>query len=456
MIDSLVDVRTTINRLRPFERLESGRRVLALATLAYLAQQAGQAGAWRDIRNRVAHGIKLNDIGMDLERLAEQLESRISALHGVFTDGLIADVLHAGAALPGFILLASSLIEKQEKADHRIFANLFDTVLVEMSQGAATGEIITSPGLARLMVDLSEIDSRMSVLDPSCGLGETLAQAARRSPNVNILGQEVPDVELFGQEVNALSVALARLRLYLLGARSEIRIGDALDPTAQAFTRRKFDRVICDPPIGVKIPKDQQEQLASRYGLRTRTLRSETLFLLHCLEAVAPNGRIVVLMPIGFLFRAADKEVRTRLLEQGQIEGVVSLPTGVVGWTELAFALVVLRGEPTRDAPITLVDGERLQVSTRRGAERLTEEQIASLTQSYRCGKATDMIAHPSVAELLARDANLRPQVWTTGTMKDREPELGELYRSARHAEKEAAEIASRLDGLSAMLRLMR
>jgi hypothetical protein len=40
--------------------------------------------------------------------------------------------------------------------------------------------------------------------------------------------------------------------------------------------------------------------------------------------------------------------------------------------------------------------------------------------------------------------------------MKDHGPELGELYRSARRAEEEAAEIATRLDSLSTMLRLMR
>ena len=56
MSDPTAGIRTVISRLRPFERLDTGRRGLALTTLAHLAQQVGQADAWRAIRDRVAHG----------------------------------------------------------------------------------------------------------------------------------------------------------------------------------------------------------------------------------------------------------------------------------------------------------------------------------------------------------------------------------------------------------------
>lgn len=445
MNDLSSDIRMFINRLRPFERLESGRRVLALSALAYLAQQVGQGDMWHGIRNHLAHNLNLNNVEMDLKKLAKQVEDLIPELRNVFSGGLIADVLQAGAALSNFMLLANSLAKHQEAADQNNFADFFDVALGEVSQGAATGEIVTSLNVSRLMVDLLETKQHMSVLDPSCGLGATLAQTARRTP----------DTEIFGQEINALLVALARLRLYLLGARCQIHIGDALNPSAQIFSQHKFDRVICDPPIGVKISKDLQEQLVFRHRLKTRSLRSETLFLLHCLDMVSHEGRAVVLMPISFLFRMADKEVRIRLLEQGQLAGVVSLPTGVVAWTELAFALVILRGESARGAPVTLVDGERLQMSTRRGAERLTEDQIVNLVQSYRGSIETDAVARVSAAELLAKDANLRPQIWAAGSIDDREPGLSELYQSARRAEEEAAYIAKQLDSLSVMLKLM-
>lgn len=290
MSDPTAGIRTVISRLRPFERLDTGRRVLALTTLAHLAQQLGQAGAWHAIRDRAAHG-EATDIGVDLEALATQMEGRIPALRAVFTDGLIADARHAGAALPHLVRVAGSLAEDQRTAAPSTFAALFEAGLAEMSQGAVSGALAPSSSLVRLLVDLLELDSSMSVLDPRCGLGTTLAHVARRHP----------DVALVGQEVNVLLAALTRLRLHLLGALCEIRIGNALSPTTPAFSPRMFDRVVCHPPVGARIPKEHQEQLASRHGLQARALRSETLFLLHCLEAVAAHGRAVVLMPISTL-----------------------------------------------------------------------------------------------------------------------------------------------------------
>ena len=210
--------------------------------------------------------------------------------------------------LPNLVRLASSLAKEQKTADPGAFTALFEAGLAEMSQGAAISAIATSPSLARLIVDLSDLEGSMSVLDPTCGLGTSLAHAARRHP----------EAALFGQEVNALLAALTRLRLHLLGVRCEIRVGDALSATAQAFAPRTFDRVICDPPIGARIPKAQQKQLASRHRLTAHTLRAETLCLLHCLEALPVGGRAVVLMPVGCLIRPTDKEVRTLLLEQGK------------------------------------------------------------------------------------------------------------------------------------------
>lgn len=52
----------------------------------------------------------------------------------------------------------------------------------------------------------------------------------------------------------------------------------------------------------------------------------------HCIKAVnstSPNGRIVLVVPEGFLFRRDFTKVREYLLKHCQLQSVISLPQGV-------------------------------------------------------------------------------------------------------------------------------
>ena len=69
-----------------------------------------------------------------------------------------------GCRSPNLVALVGSLVEGQGAADPSIFATLFEVALAEMSQGAATGEIATSPSLARLMITLHDEAHAVSIL----------------------------------------------------------------------------------------------------------------------------------------------------------------------------------------------------------------------------------------------------------------------------------------------------
>jgi type I restriction enzyme M protein len=68
-----------------------------------------------------------------------------------------------------------------------------------------------------------------------------------------------------------------------------------------------------------------------RKDLPTRSKKSELLFLGAIMQSLAPGGRCAVIVPEGLLFGStgAHKDLRRKLVEEYELQAVVSLPAGV-------------------------------------------------------------------------------------------------------------------------------
>lgn len=425
-------------QLRHLGRIETGRRILALLSLGLLTQERSKS-AWDALQLRARHQQAPIGFGPDLYDIADAVEQTFPELRGAWTEALIADLAQAGPSLPGLIGIAGSIIEQTRTSVDP--ADLFDAIIAEFSQGAPTGDFELQRPLAQLVAELLAPAPDRSVVDPRCGLGALLSEVARKAPGS----------AMAGQEPNLVGAALTRLRLHFMGITADIQAADAL--SSPGSLNEPYDYAVCAPPIAIKLTPAEQTQLEDAFRLSRPLLRSETAYLLHCANALRPGGRAVVLMPIGFLFRAQDEEVRRRLIQTKRIEGVVSLPTGVVPWTEIAFAAVVMRAANEGPDRIRLVDGERLDVRTHRGAERLTSIHIEELMSRYH-GSESAEAAHVESARLLDDGVNLRPQRWLQAADED-QVDVGKIYGVAQRAELEAAELLKQLDSLAVLSRLM-
>jgi len=85
----------------------------------------------------------------------------------------------------------------------------------------------------------------------------------------------------------------------------------------------EYDIIIGNPPF--RKSRSAQPLLD---GVKTKS--SELLFIIQALQALKPGGQAALIVPCGVLFRKnADLKVRRLLLEQQQLEAVISLPSGV-------------------------------------------------------------------------------------------------------------------------------
>ena len=89
-----------------------------------------------------------------------------------------------------------------------------------------------------------------------------------------------------------------------------------------------FDVILANPPF--KGSLDETNTNPDVLGL-VKTKKTELLFVAHILRALKLGGRAAVIVPDGVLFGSskAHQQLRTELLENNQLEGIVSLPSGV-------------------------------------------------------------------------------------------------------------------------------
>lgn len=383
--------------VRASDRFGGGRRLLALIALGVLAQE-GARPDWKKVRHVTAHGLDAKFQRELLTTLAEKVETAHRGLAGVFSEGLVEDLLQASGELPGLVITAFQAVEILRESGADQFGRWFDKALDEVIVGHY-GDVTTPRPIAELMAMIAQMEQGQTVMDPCSGLGSLLSRA----------GQSAVDLRLHGQDLNLAAAALCRLRLYFLGLPASVKIGDALKAPAQWPDVTRFDRVLCDPPYGQASGGSEEALLRARFP--DVPLRLETLFLEHCLDQLAGDGRAVVLVPYGFLFRKGrDAQYRARLLRDGRLEGVIALPSGVTPYTDVALALLVVRGRASAESSTIFVDANFLKPKARKSVDRLNEAHVQTIAALYLEGGEPDRFTRVSLEEALKQDADLQPR----------------------------------------------
>ena len=145
--------------------------------------------------------------------------------------------------------------------------------------------------------------------------------------------------ELRGVEIVSEDVVLARMVLEMCDAKYNIENADYLrtDNTQKFYA---FDKGYAFPPIGLKAELSAVN-INNKELINSRT-STEWFFVLKALESMKENGKLVVLLPDGALFKASDTQVRKYLLENNLIEGIISLPANAFNDSNIKLSLLIL------------------------------------------------------------------------------------------------------------------
>jgi len=279
----------------------------------------------------------------------------------------------------------------------------------EMSNETA-GEHFTPREVIRLMVNIlfSEDDNVLrgtapvrSMYDPACGTGGMLTGGQEHLAHLNPRAR----LEVFGQELNAETWAIARSDLMIKGQDpARIVLGNSF--TDDGFTGQHFDYMLANPPFGVdwkrieRQIKDEAEHLGDRgrFGAGLpRISDGSFLFLQHMISKMKPvsegGSRLAIVFSGSPLFSGAagsgESEIRRWIIENDWLEGIVALPDQLFYNTGINtyFWIVTNRKTNDRQGKVALLDAREQWAKMRKslGAKRkeITDDQIEEITRLY-------------------------------------------------------------------------
>ena len=144
-------------------------------------------------------------------------------------------------------------------------------------------------------------------------------------PNWDLL-----EASLYGFDVSRNIMRIASMNMVLHSVpKSNIKRVNTLSSMGgltDEDIRRKYKVILSNPPFAGVLPQE-----SIREDLPTNSKKSELLFLSVMMESLAKGGRCAVVVPEGLLFGSttAHKEIRRKLLNDFEVQAIISLPAGV-------------------------------------------------------------------------------------------------------------------------------
>jgi len=216
--------------------------------------------------------------------------------------------------------------------------------------GKSKGQFYTPAEVSRTMALVLELGrastASQSIYDPTCGSGSLLLKVHDEAKHRTGL-----DLALYGQEMDNATSALARMNMVLHDCpTAEIWQANTLaDPhfKNKEGGLRTFDFVVANPPFSTKAWTSGLDPAHDPYGRFEYGIppakNGDYAFLLHILKSLKSTGRAAVILPHGVLFRGgAEAAIRTRLVRQGYIRGIIGLPANLFYGTGIPACIIVV------------------------------------------------------------------------------------------------------------------
>lgn len=211
--------------------------------------------------------------------------------------------------------------------------------------GKKAGEFFTPHSIAALVAKLAAPQPGWRICDPACGSGGLLLLAG-----AEIEAQGSKNYALYGQESIGSTYNLARMNMFLHGKDSaRLEWGDTLNNPLlkEGDSLMKFDLVLANPPFSLKkwMGDNVENDPYNRFhrGLPPKT-KGDYAFISHMVEtAKAKEGKVVVIVPHGVLFRgAAEGRIRKSLLRENLVDAVIGLPANLFQTAAIPVAILIL------------------------------------------------------------------------------------------------------------------
>jgi len=341
---------------------------------------------WEDVRKKTV------DVGAALQKALNNIEkANFEMLHDVFGDAQWTNKRRmSDEKMLDLIEHFSKAKLSTAEVPHDLMGDGYEYLIRKFADdsGHTAAEFYTNRTVVRLMTLITDPQPGESVYDPTCGSGGILLNSALY---LKEQGKEWRNLKLYGQELNLITSAIARMNMFLHNIDEFLVVqGDTLDnpQILENDSLKQFDVVMANPPYSVK-RWNQQKWMNDPYGRNIWGTPpqgcADYAFQQHIMKSLKPDtGRCVVLFPHGVLFRDAESEIRKKMIEEDYVDAVIGLGKNLFYNSTMESCLLICRSKKARDrkGKILFIDAkEELKID--RSEAWLEPKHIEKIAAAY-------------------------------------------------------------------------
>lgn len=283
-----------------------------------------------------------------------------------------------------------------------IFGEIYEYFLgnFALAEGKDGGTFYTPATVVRYMVEvLNPEPGDKKFLDPACGSGGMFVQAARYMHAYNASKAEQMKFRCYGVEKEPDTVKLAKMNLLLNNVRGEITEANSFysDPYNAVG---QFDYVMANPPFNVDevvfdkvkgdarfntygVPRNKSKSTKKDSDKKETVPNANYLWIGYFATSLNETGKAALVMANSASDAGGSEyEIRKRLIEEGVISQMVTLPSNMFSSVTLPATLWFFDKQKCRTDKkdeILFIDARNVFTQVDRAHRKFSDEQIKNL-----------------------------------------------------------------------------
>ncbi len=308
--------------------------------------------------------------------------------------------------------------EEMFEQKYDFFATIFEYLIKDYNtdSGGKYAEYYTPHSVARIMAKIlvPEPVKRAKCYDPSAGSGTLLMSLAHE------IGEE--NCTIYSEDISQKSSNMLRLNLVLNNLTHSIPNIIKTNTIANPFyLDTQFDYIVSNPPIKLdfsdfhaSLDKDTFKKrffagIPKIAKTKKESMSIYVLFIQHIMYSLSDTGKAAIVVPTGFITAQSgiEKKIRERLIDNGWLRGVVSMPSNIFASTGTNVSVIFLDKKADSEN-IVLMDASKLGETVKEGKNQrtiLTPVEEAKIIDTFNSKIAVeDLSVVVSKAEIAAKN----------------------------------------------------
>lgn len=386
---------------------------------------------WEDVRKKTIN------VGAALQKAFNEIEkANFEMLHDVFGDAQWTNKRRlSDEKVLDLIEHFSQMNLSVENVPHDIMGEGYEYLIKKFADdsGHTAAEFYTNRTVVKLMTQITDPQPGESIYDPTCGSGGILLSSAL---HVKERGKEYRTLKLYGQELNLITSAIARINMFMHNVDEFLIVqGDTLDnpQILENDELKKFDVIMANPPYSVK-KWNREKWMNDPFGRNIWGTPpqgcADYAFQQHIMKSLNDEtGRCVILWPHGVLFRDAESEIRRKMIENDYVDAVIGLGKNLFYNSSMESCLLVCRMKKPeqRIGKIIFIDA-REEIKIDRTFAWLSPNHINKISKAYWDFRESEGFAYIATRqEVLNNNGNLSIQLYVKREETNIRHSTGEL-----------------------------